>query len=352
MTSEGGSHGVGILFKYTPATGKQVVLVNFDTVNGKENSPMGSQLTMYPANKLFYGMTFAGGKYGMGTIFSFNPVTGKDSVVVSLTQANGSQPLEGTLVYNKNNKLFYGVTSNGGCYDNGVLFSFNPLTGKYATLINFNVLNGSNPYGGLLMDTLNGLLYGTAYMGGADDDGILYSYNPGTGKQEVLVTFNDTTNGSTPTGNLTLGPDGKLYGMTLGDATGNGLLFCYDPAIAKDSVLYTFNYTDGSSPYGSLLFVGNSSDGSIITNVSAIKEEKSIAVYPNPFSLNTNVVVNGASGKHFVEMDDMEGRKLSWNEFDGNTYSLARNGLASGMYIVKLYDSQQQYVSAAKVEVN
>jgi len=48
----------------------------------------------------------------------------------------------------------------------------------------------------------------------------------------------------------------------------------------------------------------------------------------------------------------MEGRKLSWNEFVGNTYSLTRNGLACGMYVVKLYDNEQQYVSVAKVEVN
>jgi uncharacterized repeat protein (TIGR03803 family) len=286
----------------------------------------------------------------MGAIFSFNPATGRDSVVVSLDSLKGFQVMEGTLTLT--NGLFYGVTSGGGLYDDGVLFSFSPVTGNYNVLVNFNFANGSNPYGGLLNDSINGLLYGMTYQGGTEGYGVLYSFNPVGAIQQVVVNFNDTANGSTPTGNLTLGPNGKLYGMTLGDVTGNGVLFCYDPVSATDSVLFTFNYTGGSSPYGSLVFVGNpGAVNPVITTVNTVSTENNVAVYPNPFSMNTNIVMNDA-GIHYLEVDDITGRKLNWVRFSGNQYSLSRTGLANGIYIVKLYDEQQQYISAAKIEVN
>jgi uncharacterized repeat protein (TIGR03803 family) len=353
MTGLGGANGFGVLYKYDPSTGNNTTLINFDTANGKEYDPMGSSLTFYPNNGLLYGMTYSGGSNGLGTIFTFDAVTGKDSVVVSLDSTKGFHSMEGTLTLNKNNGLLYGVTSDGGTYSNGVLFSYDPIRGNYKVLINFNdAISGSFPYGGLLMDTLNGLLYGMTYQGGTNELGVIFSFDPASGMQQVLVNFNDTTNGSTPTGSLTLGPDGKLYGLTLGDATGNGVLFCYDPVSAIDSVLFTFNYSGGSGPYGTLVYIpAPGIINPVIAGVQSISEQKNIAIYPNPFSTNTNVVIND-DGTHYIELDDISGRRLNLIKFNGTQYSLSRIGLADGIYIVKLYDDQREFISESKIVVN
>jgi uncharacterized repeat protein (TIGR03803 family) len=339
MTNVGGTKGFGVLYRVNTATGKDSVMVDFDTANGKENSPMGSSLALYPANGLLYGMTYNGGCNKSGTLFCFNPKTGKDSVLVNLDTKKGTGPVEGALTLNKANSTFYGVTSMGGTYNNGVLFSYNPVTGRYEVLINFNVLNGSNPYGGLVADTANGLLYGMASAGGTYGDGVIYSFNPNTGTQNVLVNFNDT-NGNGPTGSLTLGPNGRLYGETLWDATGNGLIFCYDPATATDSVLFTFNYTNGSEPYGSLLYVpAPSAIHPQLTSANTITKETKIDIYPNPGNGVFNIQLSVVSGqKSVVEVYNMLGEKVYSSSFNtqNSEFNIDLSSQPNGMYILKV----------------
>jgi len=345
MTNGGGLYGFGVLFCYDPLTGRDSTLINFDTTAGKEYGPLGSNLVLYPANGLLYGMTYSGGTNGAGCIFSFNPVTGKDTVVVNLDNDNGAQPQEGTLIYNKSNGLLYGVTSNGGTYNNGVLFSYNPLTGKDSVMINFNVLNGSNPYGGVMLDTLNGLIYGLTNSGGLYSLGILYSLDPVSGKQSVLFNFNDTL-GSSPNGNVILGPGGKLFGLANNDLNGNGVIFSYDPVAAKYKVVYTFSYIDGSGPYGSLTLVMNP----IITSVEGVTNKKNVVVYPNPFSASTTVLFN-ETGRHYIELYNITGQKIKTAECDDSSYELQRNELTAGIYFLRTLDQEQQYIATVKLVV-
>ncbi len=345
LTNGGGKYGFGILFSYNKVLGKDSVIVNFDTSSGKEYSPLGTSLTLYPSNGLLYGMTYSGGKNNMGSIFSFDPVTGKDSVAISLDSSTGTQPQEGTLILDPINKSFYGVTSSGGSYNNGVLFRYDPVRGKDSTVINFNFLNGYYPYGGLMFDSLNGLFYGLTSAGGLYDDGVLYSFNPVSGKQNVLFNFNDTL-GSSPSGNVTLGPNGKLYGLANNDQNGNGLLFRYDPVAAKYSVLFYFNYTNGSGPYGSLTLVINP----VVTSVNAIERSNNTLIYPNPFITNTTLSFN-EEGIHYIEIDNIEGQRIFSFKCDTQNYELQRGQLATGIYFVKIYDAQQSFISASKIIV-
>ncbi len=291
MTSSGGKYGGGTIYMYNISTGKDTTLFNFDTTAGKENNPLGSNLVLCPANGLLYGMTFSGGANDMGAIFSFNPTTGRERIEKSLNGKNGADPQEGTLTLDPANGLFYGVTSAGGIYNYGVLFSFNPLTGEDKTLINFKGGNGANPYGGLILDTLNGFIYGMTNAGGLYEYGVLYSFNTSSNTENVLYSFNDTL-GSSPTGNLTLCPDGKLYGTTEEDETGNGVLFSFDPLGNKYQVEFTFNYTNGSSPFGSLAFATKPE----VAAVNEVAQAEKISVYPNPTSTYVNIDFKGGWG--------------------------------------------------------
>jgi uncharacterized repeat protein (TIGR03803 family) len=345
MTNGGGKYGFGTLFSYNKASGKDSVIVNFDTSSGKEYSPLGTSLTIYPPDGLLYGMTYSGGKNNMGSIFSFNPATGKDSVMVSLDNSTGTQPEEGTLVLDPVNKMFYGVTSSGGVYNNGVLFRYDPLKNKDSAIINFNVLNGTNPYGGIMFDSLNSLFYGMTNSGGLYDYGVLYSFDPVSGKQKIVFNFNDTL-GSSPSGNVTLGPNGKLYGLTNNDQNGNGTLFAYDPSTSTYNVLFYFNYTNGSGPYGSLTLA----KAPVVASINKIIHQKKTSIYPNPFKTEARVSFT-EDGVHYIEMDNLEGEIIRSVKCNANSYLLQREQIAAGMYIVKTYDEEHSFITASKIIV-
>src|SRR5437763_105573 len=60
--------------------------------------------------------------------------------------------------------------------------------------------------------------------------------------------------GSSPYSSPCQASNGKLYGLTSsGGATGNGILFSYDPSANVYTKLLDFNGANGASPYGSLI---------------------------------------------------------------------------------------------------
>ncbi len=254
MTYDGGSYGDGVLFRYNILSGKDTVLLNFNGTNGK--NPRYGHLVYSPITGIIYGMTYAGGKSGYGVLFSFDPVTGKDSVLINFNGANGANPYSG-LTYNAKNGLLYGMTNAGGSSNDGVLFSYNITTGKDSMLLNFTgTSNGAAPYGELAYDSITNLYYGMAYYGGTSNFGIMFSYNPVNGKDSILINFNGT-NGKYPAGNnLALNPVNKLlYGMTTsGGSNGQGVVFKYDPSTGKDSVSYNFYGPTGFAPTGTLVY--------------------------------------------------------------------------------------------------
>lgn len=77
-----------------------------------------------------------------------------------------------------------------------------------------------------------GSVYGTCGAGGRYGEGIVFKLSPqgnGTWKYTLLHTFTGQ-DGAAPVGNLTFGPDGKLYGTTsIGGAYGGGVVFQLTP---------------------------------------------------------------------------------------------------------------------------
>ncbi|HXP48946.1 MAG TPA: choice-of-anchor tandem repeat GloVer-containing protein, partial [Bacteroidia bacterium] len=184
--------GYGRLFKYDPISNKDSICFTFTGPNGK----YGSSDLIQASNGLLYGVTTSGGKYNYGVLFSYNIITGKDSVVLNFDSINnGSTPW--SYFVQAPNGLLYGFTEKGGAHNKGVLISYNTITGKDSVLIQFSGNNGAYPYASPLIDK-NGELYGTTDSGGVYGKGVLFEYNIASGKDTILINFSGS-NGNIPT---------------------------------------------------------------------------------------------------------------------------------------------------------
>lgn len=250
MTSFGGNLNVGVIFSFDPSSSTYTKLYDFDNTTGA--NPEGSLLQT--SDGKMYGMTTQGGANNLGVIFSFDPLSNSFAVLKNFDDVNGAIPT-GNLVATSNG-LLYGMTVNGGINGAGVIFSFNPTDSGYQKLRDFESGSGYYPYG-TLMQAADGKLYGMTFKGGNNNSGVIFSFNTQGGIYTKLNDF-DSTGGRDPFGNLIQANDGKLYGMTSDGGSNNlGVIFSFDPTNSIFSKLKDFNKADGSSPFGSLIQVAD-----------------------------------------------------------------------------------------------
>ena len=153
------------------------------------------------AQSLLMGMTSQGGD-GAGVIFGLQPGS------TSYTQQNnfgmdypGSNPAYSELCQAANGKL-YGMTYQGGANGMGVLFEYDASTATYTKKLDFNgTSNGSYPWGSL-MQAANGKLYGMTTNGGANNVGVLFEYDPSTSTYVKKLDYNGTNGAYPQYGNL------------------------------------------------------------------------------------------------------------------------------------------------------
>ncbi len=119
-----------------------------------------------------------------------------------------------------------------------VAFAAAPLHAQhYQDLYDFNCDSGCTPYG-ILIQGVNGNLYGTSSSGGAHNLGTIFMVSL-TGAYTDLFDFNSTTGAGG--GGLTLeSVDKNFYGTT------SGTLFQFNPSANAFAVMYTFSSTDGT----------------------------------------------------------------------------------------------------------
>jgi len=341
MTYNGGNKQYGVIFSYNITTGKDSVVLYFDSTHGRW--PNGTLLQA--KDSLLYGLTNGGGPLDDGVLFSFNIKTGQEKVLVNLTGTNGAWPI-GDLVQAPNG-ILYGMTNIGGSANKGVLFSYNPVTAKDSVKVNFTGANGQWPYGNVTV-AWNGLLYGTTQAGGAKGWGTIFSFNTSTNKYTVLTSFDSAKQGAyLPIGTMVQAPNGLLYGMTNSGGPGNnGAIFQFNTMANKDSVDTYFNGVNGQLPqFGSLIVLGGPT---AINNITATQEKT--CIYPNPFNESATIGF-GAIGKHYLDVLDITGKQLFTVECKGMQYELSKGALANGVYFVRVRDEQNHLVSISKVIV-
>ena len=149
---------------------------------------------------------------------------GNYSVLYSFTNSgnDGSVP-GGSLTLVKG--VLYGTTSGGRCFGPGGNFYSLTTTGIETVLYCFNVSEGSNPTGSLVMDSV-GNFYGTMYEGGNAGGscptlgcGTVYQLHfdaiSGKWMNTVLYRFTGASgDGKNPLGPLVIDSKGNLYGTT------------------------------------------------------------------------------------------------------------------------------------------
>ncbi|MEA3477090.1 MAG: choice-of-anchor tandem repeat GloVer-containing protein, partial [Bacteroidota bacterium] len=254
LTYQGGLGDFGVLFAFDPATAKYTVKVELDSDKGRM-----PESSMVLANSgLLYGVTASGGPNGYGVIFEFDPATDTYTVKFGFDGPTyGELPL-GTLLEAANGKL-YGTTYEGGTFDKGVLFEYNPLSSLFVKKVDFDgTSKGANPHGSLIQ-AANGKLYGLTSKGGTNDMGVLFSYDIVTSAYTKIIEFDGTNYGSQPYGSLLQTPDNMLYGMTYDGGNNNlGTIFVFNPA--TNAIVKKLNFngaTTGAYPYGSLIDGGD-----------------------------------------------------------------------------------------------
>jgi uncharacterized repeat protein (TIGR03803 family) len=253
-----GEHG-GVIYSYDPLARTYNLVFEFD---GCLQGYMPSGALIEGGDGKIYGMTKHGGVYGFGVIFSFNPLDGQFLKIHDFNGLDGKQP-SGGLVIDDNNRLI-GCTPYGGINDRGVLFSLNLLNLEFVKHIDFSQEIGAIPLNNLIRGSDN-QFYGVTLQGGAYNKGVLFRFDPESNSLLALFDF-DENNGKFPRCALTEGPQGVLYGMAQGGDNGySGVIFSFNINSNDFQKLYDFANSGIQVAQGSLAF---SSDGNLYSTAN------------------------------------------------------------------------------------
>ena len=258
--------GGGNIFLFDSATGIVTFPARFDGTNGAV--PFAAMTAA--GNGIYYGTTSSGGTLGSGTVYKFDSTTGSIITQDSFTRdqfnntngagSNGGSPWAALTA--AGNGLYYGTTKIGGAYDQGAIFSFDSATGSITLQGSFAAdgSNGANPYAALT-PAGNGLYYGTTFGGGANGQGAIFAFDSATGSITLQGSFAaDRSNGANPYAALTPAGNGLYYGTTYGggaNGAGQGAIFAFDPANGSITLQASFDSSNGSGPYAALTAAGN-----------------------------------------------------------------------------------------------
>ncbi|MEO8613729.1 MAG: choice-of-anchor tandem repeat GloVer-containing protein [Luteolibacter sp.] len=260
-----------------------------------------------PSSTWLWGTTSAGGFSNAGTLFRYEPSSGKHEVIVNFigqsaaavgpSVAVGTKP-SGQLCVDANG-MVWGTTEKGGAFNvalnnksqSGTIFKYDPTLGTFTTIFNFASATGESPKGGLTQMS-DGFIWGTTSNGSSGSTaGTVFKINPATNAVTIVYNFNPATssNGLYPECGLAEGPGGFVWGITkAGGANSSGVLFKIQISTSAFTVA-------GSLPSGNGNTVGNiavDAAGNVwATNVTYVFK------FTTATSTFTNVFTREASAK-------------------------------------------------------
>jgi len=327
-TATGGSDGFGVIFKTSGDGTNQTVVVDFKSEYPGASPVYG--VTEAPNGK-FYGMTQQGGANNLGVVYAYDPNTGVYSKLLDFNGTNGDSP--GTFILASNGKL-YGTTNRGGGPGNqGLLLEVDPATGAVVTKFVFSgTANGVNPVS--LMQASDGALYGTTTSGGSNNAGVIFKYDLVTETYTKQVDFLETN--VNPYGRLVQTSNGLLYGITYRGGVNNlGQIFEFNPANATLTKKIDFDGTaKGSMPIELTLssngkFYGMTYSGGANGRGVIFEYDPSTGNFSKKLDFTAN---NGGGG--FGHLTQASNGKLYGTV---GAYTLFEFDPGTGAYVVKVY---------------
>lgn len=165
-TAYGGGSNAGTVYKLDPS-GNFSVLHEFDGADGGAN-PYAVLIQANDGN--LYGTTAYGGSSNAGTVFKLDP-SGTVSVLHQFDGGvGGATPYAGLTQGRRGS--FYGTTYAGGNYDVGTVFKLDRF-GNFSVVHEFDKSNGANPDSELIR-ARGGKFFGTTRAGGQYGSGVIF----------------------------------------------------------------------------------------------------------------------------------------------------------------------------------
>ena len=217
-TGYGGAFGDGTVFELAQGSNTITTLASFNGTNGA-NPHAG--LVMDSSGNL-YGTTYGGGTSGDGTVFELAAGSGTITTLASFNGTNGVDPVAGLIMDGSGN--LYGTTLMGGASGDGTVFELAAGNDTITTLVSFNGANGGDPY---CRSDHGQQRQFVRHNDGGKAVARYSSWLQGSSTITTLATFNDyLINGSGPFGSLIMDSSGNLYGTTLsGGPSDDGTIF-------------------------------------------------------------------------------------------------------------------------------
>jgi uncharacterized repeat protein (TIGR03803 family) len=228
----------------------QTVLYMFGSITDDGRVPLGALVE--GTNGALFGTTSAGGTTLNGAVYTLNKDGSGYTIIKTLNSASdGGSPSCALIV--GSDGLLYGTAAVGGSAGSGTVFKLNQNGSGFTVLLNFTGTSGdgANPGAGVI-EGHDGILYGTTASGGSGL-GTIFSLRKDGSSYAPLHVFSGTgTEGARPNTSLLEGSDGALYGVTP-LSTQFGVVFKINKNGTGYTVLRDFSGGDGETPSGALI---------------------------------------------------------------------------------------------------
>ena len=277
-TINGGLGGNGTLFCVGTNGESFATLHSFTSVQaGPSPNPNGeaspySSLTL--SGKTLYGTASWGGTNAVGSIFSIGTNGDGFATLHQFAGPDGKLPFGNLWI---SGDTVYGTTWGGGGFTNGTLFALGTNGSGFRLIHEFGPFGasqtnteGAAPWGGVVQSGPR--LYGTAYWGGSNGCGSVFSVNTNGTGFTVLHGFSGSSDGLFPIGSLVAAGTTLFGTTTFGGSNNNGTVFSVGTDGSGFRVIHTFeaygeNATtnwDGAVPQGPLVQFRNSLYGTTV----------------------------------------------------------------------------------------
>lgn len=239
LTANGGAYSYGTIFKTNAEGMNYQTVYSFKPTDG--TNPAGSLIQA--SDGMLYGTCRSGGKSQYGTIFSFNPNTGKHTIEAHMS-ASLPAPVGGLVEYKGR---LYGLCTEGGANGYGAIFEFEIVSKKLSLIFSFPSAYAS-PVGDLVV--YNGNLVGVCRT--TSRSGAIFEVNISTHKLVYAKNFPVTTYNALTSG-LTI-IDKQFWGIISVDVKNpdDGAIYTYDSG-GSITIKYTFK-NDVVFPCGKLIY--------------------------------------------------------------------------------------------------